>query len=78
MKTSEEYLKNSPINFTSKAIEDKFISIIKQAQKDAWNEAIDECVDNFELKYEDPHPLQYCDCYETSFDEQSLLKLKIQ
>lgn len=52
--------------------------LIEQAQRDAYNQAIDDAVENAELKSEEAMPFSYCECPEYSFDSESILKLKIE
>ena len=67
MKTPEEYLEN--LTFNPNTLAEEVIEIIKQVQKETWNEAIDKAAESAELVE--------CDPMEFYVDKQSILKLKV-
>lgn len=78
MKKPEEYLKymsleNDIIDLYLESKSD-FIKAIKQAQKDAYNQALEDAAENAVAK-DDPSD---CGTGEIWVDEQSILKLKIK
>ena len=73
MKTPEEYIREfiqpQVLSITSIA------RMAYQIQKDSYNQAIQDAVDNAEVSYEKNHEYG---SYETIVDKDSILKLKIK
>ena len=75
MKTPEEYLEN--LTFNPNTLAEEVIEIIKQVQKETWNEAIDRADEEAEVEiidYDDIDNRMY-PIYGVS--SNSILKLKI-
>ena len=84
MKTPEEYLEN--LTFNPNTLAEEVIDIIKQVQKETWNEAIDKAADSADadinfigwlsenLEY---YNIQEGQDYEVYVLKQSILKLKL-
>ena len=81
MKTPEEYLEN--LTFNPNTLEEEVIDIIKQVQKETWNEAIDKAAENadadvyFKGWLAEQEPFVEGEDYEVYVLNQSILKLKL-
>ena len=73
MKDARFYLEKIPIRM----LDEDIIEQIKQAQKDAYNQAIEDAVKNFEVKINRNYPYEITR-HDFYLDNNSILKLKIK
>lgn len=76
MKTFEQILEDNFSPDWEHLDKKRELPYILMAMKEVHDQAVELCAERAELKHEPPHFFQYCDCWNTSIDRDSILNVK--